>query len=58
MLKLKKFIIVALIVSFSSIGAMSADAAKSNSLVVTIEETNSVPIHPPVGWTNLGKESL
>jgi hypothetical protein len=46
---MKKFIIVALIISFSSIGAMSADAAKTNSQVVTLEETNSVPIHPPVG---------
>ena len=46
---MKKFIIVALIISFSSIGAMSAEAAKTNSLAVTLEETNSVPIHPPVG---------
>jgi hypothetical protein len=48
-LKLKKFIIVALIICFSSIGATSAEAAKTKSLVVTLEETNSVPIHPPVG---------
>ena len=50
MLKLKKFIIVALIISFSSVGATGAEAAKTNSFVVTLEETNSVPIHPPVGW--------
>ena len=49
MLKLKKFIIVALIISFSSLGAMSADAANTNSQVVAHEETSSVPIHPPVG---------
>ena len=48
MFELKKFIIVALIISFSSIGAMSSDTAKTNTLVVTLEETNSVPIHPPV----------
>ncbi|MGB2993366.1 MAG: hypothetical protein WBB47_12085 [Paenisporosarcina sp.] len=46
---MKKFIIVALIISFSSIGSLVSDTEKTNSLVANVEETNSIPIHPPVG---------
>lgn len=49
MLKLKKFIIVAFIISFSSIGTLVSDSEKTNTLVANVEETNSIPIHPPVG---------
>ncbi len=49
MLKLKKFIIVAIIISFSSLGTQVADTEKTNSLITTVEETNGIPIHPPVG---------
>jgi hypothetical protein len=48
-LKLKKFIIVVLIISLSSIGTAVADTEKTNPLVTTVEETNGIPIHPPVG---------